>query len=99
MHVPEGLEGIGAFHNLVAGYVGDPADVVIGIETDRGLWVHALVAAGYQVYAINPLTVSRYRDRHTVSGAKSDEVVPEFVDFEVAVLLPESAGWQTRVVR
>jgi len=68
----EGLEGIGAFHDLVAGYIDDPADMVIGIETDRGLWVHALVAAGYQVYAVNPLAVSRYRDRHTVSGAKSD---------------------------
>lgn len=32
----------------------------------------ALVAAGYQVYAINPKAVSRYRDRHAVSGAKSD---------------------------
>jgi transposase len=70
--LPEGLEGIGAFHDLVAGCIDDPADVVIGIETDRGLWVHALVASGYQVYAINPLAVSRYRDRHTVSGAKSD---------------------------
>ncbi len=29
------------------------------------------LAAGYQVYAINPLSVSRYRDRRTVSGAKS----------------------------
>ncbi len=68
----EGLEGIGAFHDLVAGYVDDPSDVVVGIETDRGLWVQALVAAGYQVYAVNPLAASRYRDRHTVSGAKSD---------------------------
>jgi transposase len=45
---------------------------VIGIETDRGLWVGALSAAGYQVCAINPLAVARYRDRHHVSGAKSD---------------------------
>ena len=45
-----------------------PNDVVIGIETDRGLWVQALVAAGYQLYAINPLAVARYRDRHHVSG-------------------------------
>jgi transposase len=45
---------------------------VIGIETDRGLWVDALVAAGYQVYAINPRAVTRYRDRHHISGAKSD---------------------------
>ena len=46
--------------------------MIVGIETDRGLWVPALVAAGYQVYAINPLAVSRYRDRHNVAGAKSD---------------------------
>jgi len=46
--------------------------VVIGIETDRGLWVGALTAVGYQVYAVNPLAVARYRDRHHVSGAKSD---------------------------
>ncbi len=68
----EGLEGIGGFHELVASHVDDPAEVVVGIETDRGLWVQALVAAGYQVYAVNPLAVSRYRDRHGVSGAKSD---------------------------
>ena len=43
-----------------------PSDVVVGIETDRGLWVQTLVAAGYQVYAINPKAVARYRDRHNV---------------------------------
>ena len=68
----EGLDGIGGFHELVASHVDDPAEVVVGIETDRGLWVQALIAAGYQVYAVNPLAVSRYRDRHGVSGAKSD---------------------------
>ena len=49
-----------------------PTEVVIGIETDRGLFVSALVAAGYQVYAVNPMSTSRYRDRHSTSGAKSD---------------------------
>ena len=44
----------------------------IGIETDRGPWVQALLAAGYQVYAINPMSVARYRERHSTSGAKSD---------------------------
>ena len=68
----EGLEGIARLHALVADHVEDPAEVVIGIETERGLWVQALVAAGYQVYAINPLSVSRYRDRHNVAGTKSD---------------------------
>jgi len=45
--------------------------VLIGIETDRGPWVGALVAAGYTVYAINPLQVARYRERHATAGAKS----------------------------
>jgi transposase len=70
--LPEGLEGIRRFHELVGALVDDPAEVVVGIETDRGLWVHALAAAGYRVYAINPLAVARYRDRHNVSGVKSD---------------------------
>ena len=70
--LPEGLAGMRAFHELVAVHVEDPNQVVIGIETDRGLWVEALSAAGYQVFAVNPLAVARYRDRHHVSGAKSD---------------------------
>jgi transposase len=69
---PEGIEGMAKFHELVANHAGDPGDVVVGIETDRGLWVNALVEAGYVVYAINPKAASRYRDRHTLSGAKSD---------------------------
>jgi len=68
----EGVEGIGRFHELVAEHVSDPSQVVVGIETDRGLWVDALVAAGYQVFGINPLAVAKYRQRHHLSGAKSD---------------------------
>jgi transposase len=70
--LPEGVAGVRGFHELVAGFADDPGEVIVGIETDRGLWVTALVAAGYQVYAINPLAASRYRDRHNVTGAKSD---------------------------
>jgi transposase len=68
----EGIAGIAAFHELAARHAGGPGEVVVGIETDRGLFAGALIAAGYQVYAVNPLSVSRYRDRHGVSGAKSD---------------------------
>ena len=46
--------------------------MLVGIETDRGPWVAALIAAGYTVFAVNPLQASRYRERHGVSGAKSD---------------------------
>jgi transposase len=80
--LPEGLEGIARLHALVAQHA--PADwadlpsediagrVVVGIETDRGPWVTALRAAGYQVFAINPLSSARYRERYSTSGAKSD---------------------------
>src|SRR4029079_2506643 len=70
--LPEGLTGIRGLHELVAGHAEEPTEVVVGIETHRGAWVGALSAAGYQVYAINPLAVARYRDRHHVAGAKSD---------------------------
>lgn len=72
VRLAHGLVGIGRFHELIAELEVDPDQVIVGIETDRGLWVESLVGAGYQVYAINPLAVSRYRDRHTISGAKSD---------------------------
>ncbi len=70
--LPEGLDGIAGFHAMLADHADDPSEVIIGIETDRGMWVQALIAAGYTVYAINPLSVSRYRDRHNTAGAKSD---------------------------
>ena len=68
--IPDSLEGLRRIYSLVADY--EPGDVVIGIEKDRGLIVTALVAAGFALYAINPLSASRYRDRHHVGGSKSD---------------------------
>lgn len=70
--VPDGIEGLARIHELVGEHTADPLTVVVGIETDRGLLVQGLVATGYQVYALNPFAVSRYRDRHTVSHANSD---------------------------
>nr|WP_035954477.1 IS110 family transposase [Parafrankia sp. EUN1f] len=73
--LPEGVTGMTRLHALVGEHAGDNPDdveVLVGIETDRGPWVAALVAAGYTVFAINPLRASHYRARHTVSGAKSD---------------------------
>ena len=70
--LPEGLVGMARFHEMVAEHVSEASEVVVGIEVDRGLWVGALIAAGYRVYAINPKAVARYRDRHSLGGAKSD---------------------------
>ena len=70
--LPEGVKGIAALHELIAQHASEPGEVVVGIETDRGPWVSALLAAGYRVYAINPRSAARYRERHHVGGAKSD---------------------------
>ncbi|WP_163696057.1 IS110 family RNA-guided transposase [Mycolicibacterium sarraceniae] len=53
---------------------GDTAErpIPVPIETPRGLLVAALRATGRPVYAINPLAVARYRERHSVARAKSD---------------------------
>jgi hypothetical protein len=68
----EGVAGIAGFHELVADLVDDPSEVLVASETDRGLFVSALVAAGYEVIAVNPIATSRYRQRLSTSGAKSD---------------------------
>lgn len=70
--LPEGVAGLAALHELVAQHAADPGEVVVGIETDRGPWVAALVASGYHLYAVNPRSAARYRERHHLSGAKSD---------------------------
>ena len=83
MRLPEGVEGLARLHEVVAEHLATDPDgietdvptdgaVVVGIETDRGVWVSALLACGYQVYAINPMSAARYRERHGTSGAKSD---------------------------
>jgi hypothetical protein len=73
--LPEGLAGITLLHELIAEHLdpaAEPDQVQLGIETERGPWVQALLATGYVVFAINPLQVARYRERHSTSGAKSD---------------------------
>jgi transposase len=73
--LPEGVAGLAQLHAVIADHLGEdgePGSVLVGIETDRGPWVQALIATGYLVYAINPMQVSRYRERHATSGAKSD---------------------------
>jgi len=69
------VAGIARFHELIGRFAdpdAGPGQVVIGIETDRGPWVAALIAAGYKVYAVNPRQAARYRERRGTSGAKSD---------------------------
>jgi transposase len=63
--LPEGVVGVALLHAMIGEQLGvdsDEAEVLVGIETDRGPWVQALIAAGYTVFAINPLQVARYRE-------------------------------------
>ena len=73
--LPEGAAGIARLHELIAAHLaadGDPGQVVVAMETDRGLWVQALAAAGYQVFGPNPKQVARFKERYNLSGKKDD---------------------------
>jgi transposase len=71
--ISDDAAGFAALITLLAD-AGDSADdpIPVAIETNRGLLVACLRATGRKVYAINPMAVSRYRDRHSVSCKKSD---------------------------
>ena len=75
--LPEGVDGIARFHELVASCLGedaepDPARIVVVIETGRGPWVKALAAAGYRVYPANPRQAARHKETVAVPGKKDD---------------------------
>jgi transposase len=70
--IADSVDGFLTLQRELASLASDASQVVIGIETPRGLLVRALRASGYLIYPINPMAVSRYRERHAVSGAKSD---------------------------
>jgi hypothetical protein len=71
--IQESAEGWQQLLSMLAA-AGDTPDapIPVAIETPRGLLVAALRATGRPVYAINPMAVARYRDRHTVARSKSD---------------------------
>jgi transposase len=66
----------GAIHSFaesVLGRVdGSAGQVAIAIEVPRGALVETLIERGFHVYVMNPKQVDRFRDRHTVAGAKDD---------------------------
>lgn len=71
--VAESVEGYAELVEMLAA-AGDSTEerIPVVIETPRGLLVAALRGSGRTVYAINPMAVARYRERHAVSGKKSD---------------------------
>src|SRR5947207_15999123 len=49
-----------------------PYSVAVAIEVPRGAVVESLLEQNFRVFAINPKQLDRFRDRHTVAGAKDD---------------------------
>jgi transposase len=71
--VVDDAAGFGQLLELLAEHGdGEPAPIEIAIETDKGLFVAGLVAAGFTVFPINPRAAARYRERHGQAGGKSD---------------------------
>lgn len=64
--------GFTVLHDRLAAFKLPPDQVLVALETSRGLLVHELLRSGYSVYAINPKAVNRYKDRYVLSKAKSD---------------------------
>lgn len=73
LRISDDSAGFHALMELLAQHGDSAAEPIpVAIETPRGLLVAALRATGRQIYAINPLAAARYRDRGSVSRAKSD---------------------------
>lgn len=70
---PHSAAGLDELVTLLATF-GAPATVAIGIEMPRGALIEGLLAHGYPVYAINPKQSDRFRDRHSMAGAKDDRL-------------------------
>jgi transposase len=71
--ISDDAAGLAQLLGLLAEHGDTPEDPIpVAIETPRGLLVACLRAAGRTVYPVNPMAVARYRDRHSVSGRKSD---------------------------
>jgi transposase len=71
--ISDDAAGLAQLLALLAEHGDTPDDPIpVAIETPRGLLTACLRVTGRQVYPINPMAVARYRDRHTVSGRKSD---------------------------
>ena len=69
-HSGEAMERF--FEALVRLCGGRPERVAVSIEVPRGALVEGLIERGFAVHSINPKQLDRFRDRHTVAGAKDD---------------------------
>lgn len=72
LSVPHTGAGLAALRSHLLQRVSDPTRIAVAIEVPHGAVVDALLDHGCHVFAINPKQRDRFRDRHTVAGAKDD---------------------------
>jgi len=70
--IPHTAQGLNKLHRRLSMLTPNRDEILVALETDKGLVVSFLLDLGYTIYPINPKVVSRYRDRYRTSGAKSD---------------------------
>lgn len=72
LRVDADIAGLSRLQEVITQAAEEPSQVVIGIESDHGLLVEAMVGSGYRVYPINPVTSARAREGESPSRSKSD---------------------------
>jgi transposase len=70
--VPHSGAGLTGLVDYLTSLVAEPARMAVAIEVPRGAIVDVLLERGCHVFALNPKQLDRFRDRHTVAGAKDD---------------------------
>jgi transposase len=76
--IPHSAAGLARLHAAIAAEA-EPDAVLVATERPDGLLVGALLGAGYTVYALNPKSVERYRERTRVGGGKTDPADAELL--------------------
>lgn len=70
--VPHTGAGLATLRPQLQQRVSAPHRIAVAIEVPHGAVVDVLLEHGCHVFAINPKQLDRFRDRHTVAGAKDD---------------------------
>jgi len=69
-HTSAGLEALTL--KLAALSPDAPERIAVAIEVPRGPVVETLLERGFHIFSLNPKQLDRFRDRHSVAGAKDD---------------------------
>jgi transposase len=69
---PHTFEGLAGLSKWLEEHGTTPAAIAVAIEVPHGAVVETLLERGIVVYSLNPKQLDRFRDRHTVAGAKDD---------------------------